>query len=73
MTKDISFEDALKLLEETVRKLENGNLPLEQAINEYKKGLEFSKICSNKLNTAQELIVKINENGEEKQFKLEVD
>ena len=38
------FEDALKELESIVKKLE-GDLPLDEAIKAFEKGIELSKIC----------------------------
>ena len=38
------FEDALKELESIVKKLE-GDLPLDEAIKTFEKGIELSKIC----------------------------
>ena len=32
---EITFETALKELEEIIKKLESGSIPLEEAINEY--------------------------------------
>ena len=38
------FEEALKELESIVKKLE-GELPLDEAIKAFEKGIELSKIC----------------------------
>lgn len=38
------FEEALKELETIVKKLE-GDLPLDEAIKAFEKGIELSKIC----------------------------
>ncbi len=38
------FEDALQELEEIVKQLE-GNLPLDEAVKAFEKGIELSKIC----------------------------
>ncbi|MBQ3754845.1 MAG: exodeoxyribonuclease VII small subunit [Clostridia bacterium] len=38
------FEEALKELESIVKKLE-GDLPLDEAIKAFEKGIELSKIC----------------------------
>ncbi len=42
------FEVALSELEDIVRQLE-GNLPLDEAIKAFEKGIELSKICINDL------------------------
>ena len=41
----ISFEDALRDLEEIVDNLNNDELELEKAISAYEKGMELKKIC----------------------------
>lgn len=38
------FEDALQELEEIVKQLES-NLPLDEAVKAFEKGIELSKIC----------------------------
>lgn len=38
------FEEALKELEAVVRKLE-GDVPLDEAIDDFKRGVELSKLC----------------------------
>lgn len=70
MKEKMNFEEALRRLEESVKRLESGALSLEESIDEYKKGLELSSICSGKLKDAQELLVKINEDGFEEIFDI---
>lgn len=51
-----SFEQALKRLEELVRRLELGNVPLEQSLTEYAEAVELLRVCQGKLDTAQSRI-----------------
>jgi exodeoxyribonuclease VII small subunit len=51
-----SFEQALKRLEELVRRLEQGNVPLEQSLTEYAEAVELLRVCQVKLDTAQSRI-----------------
>ncbi|MFC5540281.1 MAG: exodeoxyribonuclease VII small subunit [Bacilli bacterium] len=68
MTKQ-TFAEAMTELEEIVRKLEQGDVPLEEAIDLYKKGMELSKFCHEKLQNAEEQLISIvNENGDKKPF-----
>lgn len=68
MTKH-TFAEAMTELEEIVRRLEQGDVPLEEAIDLYKKGMELSKFCHEKLQHAEEQLISIvNENGEKKPF-----
>ena len=62
---NLTFEESLEKLEEIVNKLENGDVPLDDAIEKCKKAMDLVKICNDKLNTAEESIAKIvQENGE---------
>ncbi|TGL62735.1 exodeoxyribonuclease VII small subunit [Leptospira ognonensis] len=51
--KSISFEDALRELEDIAEKLEKGQLSLEESIKAYEKGMELKKICSDRLTEAE--------------------
>jgi len=62
MPKNIKFEEALAELEAAVEKLESGNLPLEEAIEEFQRGTELSKICLEKLNKAKAAVQKLEVN-----------
>ncbi|MGM9926204.1 MAG: exodeoxyribonuclease VII small subunit [Bacillus sp. (in: firmicutes)] len=70
--KEITFEEAMEQLEHIVDLLEEGDVPLEEAINIYKRGMDLSKICHGKLQAAQKQLVQIvDENGELKPFQME--
>jgi len=49
MKKEIKFEDALNKLESIVRKLESGQVELDESLKLFEEGTEFVKFCSNKL------------------------
>ena len=59
MPQKITFEQAMAELDEIVRKLENGQIPLEEAVKTYEKGMELKKICEEKLKTAEMKIEKL--------------
>lgn len=66
---NLSFEESLKKLEEIVNKLETGDVPLDDAIDEFTKAMDLVKICNTKLNNAEEAIAKIvQDNGEIENF-----
>ena len=60
-TDSMTFENAIKELEDTVKKLENGGLSLDEAIVCYTKGKELKKLCETRLNEAKLKIEKIIE------------
>lgn len=61
MSDKLTFEEANKKLEEIVSKMENGNLTLQQSVEEYSKACELLAYCMNKLETCKGEIIDINE------------
>lgn len=61
----IMFNDAMQQLEEIVRQLEQGDVPLEEALTLYQKGMELSKVCHDKLQNAEEQLVTMMKDGKE--------
>ncbi|MCB2064098.1 MAG: exodeoxyribonuclease VII small subunit [Novosphingobium sp.] len=55
----MSFEDALRALEDVVRKLEGGDVPLDDSISLYERGEQLRKHCQARLDAAQARIDKI--------------
>lgn len=55
----LSFEAALKQLEEIVAKLERGDVPLEESIAIYERGEALKKHCEGLLSQAEERVEKI--------------
>ena len=62
---NLTFEESLEKLEEIVNKLENGDVPLDDAIDEFNNAMQLVKICNQKLSAAEESIAKIvKDNGD---------
>ncbi len=60
-----TFEESLEQLESIVKKLEAGDVLLDEAMEYFKKGMQLSKFCHDKLKTAEENVNHIlSENGE---------
>ncbi|MCS0786781.1 exodeoxyribonuclease VII small subunit [Cytobacillus firmus] len=69
--KQLSFEQAMEELEVIVEKLEEGDVPLEEAINIYKKGMELSKLCHDKLKNVESQLTEIlTEDGRKSNFAI---
>ena len=49
----LSFEDALRALEDIVRKLEGGEVPLDSSIALYERGEKLRQHCQARLDAAQ--------------------
>ena len=60
----MSFEEALRALEDVVRKLESGEVPLDQSIDLYERGEALRKACQARLDAAQARIEKIVQDAE---------
>lgn len=54
-----NFENNYKELEEIINKLQNENLDIDQAIIEFKKGVDLHKKCKEILNEAQKEVDQI--------------
>jgi len=55
----MSFEDALAELEGIVRRLEGGQVKLDEAIQSYERGAQLKRHCETKLNEAQQRVDRI--------------
>jgi exodeoxyribonuclease VII small subunit len=67
----LSFEDAMEKLEVLVDRLEEGDVPLEEAISIYKQGMELSKLCHDKLKQVEEQLTQIlTDDGETLSFAI---
>ena len=53
---EMKFEEALKKLEKIVGDLENGDLPLDEALEKYEEGIRLSKACAKKLEVARKKV-----------------
>lgn len=66
MSKEKKFEENLADLEVIVQKLENGDVALEEAIEEFQKGMKLSKELQASLDKAEKTLVKVmQEDGTE--------
>ena len=70
--KELTFKESLEKLENIVKKLESGEIPLDDAINEFNQAMKLAKNCDEKLKAAEEAITKIvNPDGSLSDFKVE--
>ena len=62
---EMSFEEALRSLEQIVTRLERGDVPLDQSITLYERGAELKKHCEARLNAAQMRVeaIRLSEDG----------
>ena len=58
------FEAAIAELESIVKKLEDGDIALEQSLALYERGVQLSRFCHGKLEEAERRVEILNERGE---------
>ena len=54
--KDLTFEEAMSRLEGQVKKLESGNMSLDQSIEAFEEAIGLVKICNEKLEYAEQRV-----------------
>jgi exodeoxyribonuclease VII small subunit len=64
--KSLTFEDALKELEETVSQLESGNLTLEEALVLFERGQQLALRCNTQLEEATLRVKQLTADGDTK-------
>jgi exodeoxyribonuclease VII small subunit len=68
------LEESIKSLEELVEKLEGGDLPLEQALAEFERGVKLTRRCQAALTEAEQRIeILLAAEGEPEPFDEEAD
>jgi exodeoxyribonuclease VII small subunit len=50
---EMSFEVAIEKLQATVKKLESGELTLEQSLQQFEEGVKLTRACQAELSTAE--------------------
>lgn len=71
---NLTFEQELQMLEAIVGKLEQGDVPLEEALAQFQKGVALSKKLQETLQNAENTLTKvINEEGQEVIFEANND
>ncbi|WLR49734.1 exodeoxyribonuclease VII small subunit [Bacillus tianshenii] len=69
---EVTFEEAMEKLEQIVEKLEEGDVPLEQAIAYFQDGMNLSKVCHDKLQAVEKQMAEIlQDDGELRPFTIE--
>lgn len=58
---EINFEEAIKKLEDEVKRLENGNMSLDESIASFEEAVKLVKICNEKLETAERKVAILTE------------
>ncbi len=59
MDKNMSFEDALKRIDEIVKSLEKGDVALAESMKLFEEGTALVRNCSEMLDEAEQRVVKL--------------
>jgi exodeoxyribonuclease VII small subunit len=60
-----NFEESLAELEQLVERMEQGNLPLEDALKLFERGIQLTRACQKSLKEAEQKVrILVEENGE---------
>ena len=68
MAKELTFEQAMKRLEEIVNALENGTVSLDDSLKLFEEGIKLSKYCENELKNIENKASKILMDSKEEKF-----
>ncbi|MBQ8650959.1 MAG: exodeoxyribonuclease VII small subunit [Alphaproteobacteria bacterium] len=66
MSHELTFEQALSELEEIIKKLEDGRMPLNEAVTAFERGSYLTKFCEEQLKNAQLKIEMLTGSEEQK-------
>lgn len=71
MTEDKTFEENLEELQKIVDRLQQGDVPLEEAMKQFQKGVKLSQKLEKTLSEAENKLTKVmTADGQEKDFHL---
>lgn len=63
--KSTHFEESLAELEHLVERMEQGNLPLDESLKLFERGVQLTRTCQNALKDAEQKVrILLEENGE---------
>lgn len=69
-----TFEESMEELEQIIKGLESGDVPLEAALEKFQRGVELSKECQKTLANAEKTLTKVmSQDGQEIDFEAKGD
>jgi exodeoxyribonuclease VII small subunit len=67
------FEDQLEELERIVRRLDDESVGLEESLDLFERGMDLARRCRVRLDTVQERVTQLLEDGSEEDLEVESD
>ena len=65
---ELTLEEAFQRLDALSARLEDRDIPREEAFDLYRQGMELLKTCSGKIDTVEKKMLEITEDGEIREF-----
>ena len=63
-----SLEEIFSDLEQTIKKMEEGEISLEESFQLYHQGMDMRKACNSKIDKVEKKMLLLDEEGEEHEF-----
>ena len=68
MATELTLEQTFERLEDTIGKLQQEDISLEESFRLYKEGMRLIQSCNDKIDSVEKEVIKLNENGELDEF-----
>lgn len=68
MAKEMTLEQAFEKIEESIEKLEQEDISLEDSFKIYREGMKLIQVCNGKIDKVEKEVLKLSENGELDEF-----
>ena len=68
--KKISFEESVARLDDIVKHLENGDMPLSESLSMFEEGTKLISACSKMLDEAEQKVVKLKKGPDREPIEL---
>ena len=59
----MSLEQVLEKLDETIEKMQSGDVSLEESFDLYKKGMDYVKLCNDTIEKVEKKVLMLNQEG----------
>ena len=68
MAKEMTLEQMFEQLEESIERLEQEDISLEDSFKIYREGMKLIQTCNEKIDKVEKEVLKLSENGELDEF-----
>ncbi|MDO4361045.1 MAG: exodeoxyribonuclease VII small subunit [Eubacteriales bacterium] len=68
--KKLSFEESVARLDDIVKHLENGDMPLSESLSMFEEGTKLISACSKMLDEAEQKVVKLKKGPDREPIEL---